>query len=169
MGVIVWGHAHTGLHLPLCLYEPERKSIYCMRHLRCPECFPCANRLTRSRNRRHSHLNCSHTDTLMQFLCSSLFATLFLPRTQNVSISLQCPPPTPHLQTNTHMHIHTTFSPTHRGESRKQLEKQIVTGRLSPGPLPLTHDWTFTWMDAVLTLIFQLQSKSTQSSAIAQT
>lgn len=115
MGVIVWGHAHTGLHLPLCLYEPERKSIYCMRHLRCPQCFPCANRLTRSRNRRHSHLNCSHTDTLMQFLCSSLFATLFLPRTQNVSISLQCPPYSPPPNQHTHAHTHHFLSHSQGG------------------------------------------------------
>lgn len=38
----------------------------------------------------------------------------------------------------------------HWGECRKQLEKQIVAGRLSPGPLTLTHDWTFTWMDKAL-------------------
>lgn len=40
--------------------------------------------------------------------------------------------------------------PAHWGECRKQLEKQIVTDRLSPSPLALTHDWTFAWMDAFL-------------------
>ena len=40
--------------------------------------------------------------------------------------------------------------PAHWGERRKQLEKQIVADRLSPSPLALTHDWTFTWLDQAL-------------------
>lgn len=46
-----------------------------------------------------------------------------------------------------------TLPPAHWGECRKQLEKQIVAGRLSPGPLTLTHDWSFTWMEEALPLL----------------
>lgn len=73
------------------------------------------------------------------------------------------PPPT---NQRTHTYTHSTLSHS-QGESRKQLEKQIVAG--SPGPLALIYDWTFTWMNAVLTLVFQLQSEGTKTSAIAQT
>lgn len=66
---------------------------------------------------------------------------------------------TPHFQTTTHpAHTHHLLSHS-QGESRKQLEKQIVASRPSPGPLALTNDWTFTWMNTVLTLVFQLQRK----------
>lgn len=62
MGVFEWGHAHTGLHLPLCVCEPRRKSIYCMRCLGCLGCFHCTNTLQRNKYRRRFHLNCTHTD-----------------------------------------------------------------------------------------------------------
>lgn len=46
--------------------------------------------------------------------------------------------------------LQAVLPPAHWGECRKQLEKQIVADRLSPSPLALTHDWTFTWMDEAL-------------------
>lgn len=46
--------------------------------------------------------------------------------------------------------LQAVLPPAHWGECRKQLEKQIVVDRLSPSPLALTHDWTFTWMDKAL-------------------
>lgn len=54
------------------------------------------------------------------------------------------------------MHAHTHhFLSRSQGESRKQLEKQIVAGGPEPWPTgSLTHDWTFAWMNAVLTLDF---------------
>lgn len=46
--------------------------------------------------------------------------------------------------------LQAVLPPAYWGECRKQLEKQIVADRLSPSPLALTHDWTFTWMDEAL-------------------
>ncbi len=99
MGVFVWGHAHTEPHLALRMYE-QREKAYTVWGVRVVQgCFHYANTLQRNTNRRHSHLNCTHTF----FVAFSSSLSSFQELRGSPSFFNA---PTPHLQTNTHMHIH---------------------------------------------------------------
>lgn len=123
----------------LCVSVTQRESTYYMKNV--SGCFHSANT--------------PQTETLSLHLYLPYHLPSFLELPESLHLSLT--PPLPTSNTCTHTHHFLSLS---QGESRKQLEKQIVAGRPSPGPLALTHDWTFTWMNAVLTLIFCCSPKA---------